>query len=109
MNKYKLVTLLIVVFLMFVETGWAKTIPKSSQNSKEVQQLLVILRNQRLQQDSPDKVVDAIKKVGQLKAVEAIDDLVKLITFNPAAEGEKVSGIVTERSRRYPSRPRSMS
>lgn len=102
MNKHKSIILLVFAFLILNEPAWSRTIPKSSQSSKEVKQLIDILRNQRLQQVSPDKVVDAIKKVGRLKAVEAIDDLVKLITFNPVAEEEKVIGIVTERSARYP-------
>ena len=47
----------------------------------EIVRLLEIVRNERLRIEDPDKVGAAIATLGELRAKEAVDDLVRLITF----------------------------
>lgn len=47
----------------------------------ELSKLTAIVRDARLQETDPDRLVQAIRRLGEMKAVEAVDDLARLLTF----------------------------
>src|SRR5437879_2406302 len=102
MTRYGLLILVSFAFWALPGSTMSKIELQSGENNEEVKQLLAIVRDQTLRQSSPDQVVNAIKRLGKMKAVEAVNDLVQLITFNPDADQERAVGIITERSDRYP-------
>ncbi|HKY03954.1 MAG TPA: hypothetical protein VJQ56_03640 [Blastocatellia bacterium] len=48
---------------------------------KNAAELMAILRDEQLRMNDPDQVLKAIESLGQMKEKDAIDDLVRLITF----------------------------
>lgn len=67
----------------------------AAQRDAEVAKLLAVLRDPNLANTHPKQVVQAIQRLGQMRAVEAIDDLVKLLTFARRLPWER-SDIVVE-------------
>ena len=53
----------------------------ASQRAEEIARLVDILRDPDLKNTHPQEVVHAIQRLGQMRAVEAIDDLVQLLAF----------------------------
>lgn len=73
---------------------------------EEVRKLLATLRDVDLRKNHPDQVITAIRRLGELRASEAIDDLIELLTFSPLFPGE-VAGpdgqpVVEFQLNRYP-------
>ena len=71
--------------------------------------LTAIVRDARLQETDPDRVVQAIQRLGEMKAVEAVDDLAGLLTFRKWFPWEKdpnqpkvVEGLGPTDRERYP-------
>lgn len=60
-----------------------------ARGDQEVMQLLAILRNEHLRTSEPERVVEAIQRLGELKDPVSIDDLVQLLTFKRTFEQEK--------------------
>ncbi len=52
-----------------------------SRKEKEVARLLELVRDPNLRENNPDRVASAIKRLRELKAVAAIDDMAGLLTF----------------------------
>lgn len=52
-----------------------------STQENEVDKLRILVRDERLREADPKQVISAIKRLGELKAESAIDDLVGIITF----------------------------
>ena len=72
--------------------------------NEEVKQLLTVLRDEQMRNSEPSRVVAAIKRLGEMKATTAIDDLIQLLTFKHVYEWE-MSGVdlrTTSIFRRYP-------
>lgn len=46
-----------------------------------INQLLNTLHDEQIREQEPERLVHAIQRLGQMKAVEAVEDLAKLITF----------------------------
>lgn len=47
----------------------------------EIERLRHVIRDKEIQQQDPEQVVRAMRRPGELKAVEAIDDLIALLAF----------------------------
>lgn len=62
--------------------------------TSEGEQLLMILRDEQLQKSDPDRVTKAIRRLGDIREVAAIDDLIKLLTFKHIYAWEMERAIV---------------
>jgi len=76
---------------------------------EELSRLTAIVRDGRLQASDPDRVVQAIERLGEMKAVEAVDDLVRLLSFrkwfpweNDPNQPKVVEGLGITDRQRYP-------
>lgn len=64
---------------------------------QETMQLLMILRDEQLREREPARVVEAIKRLGEMRSTSAIPDLIRLLTFKRTFEWESQSKeVVTE-------------
>ena len=104
--KYLLCLLVVIVSL----TQSGTSIPVAGQSpcncragepNKEVNRLQTVIRDESARTSDPERVFKAIEQLGDLKAVEAVDELTKLLSFKREIKDEDVGGIVTE-YRRYP-------
>jgi hypothetical protein len=96
MQAWVLVTgLLLLVTVMCGAEAMTQTkahsLDESGQESinQEIKKLLLVLRNERLREKEPEQLFEAIKRLGELRAVDAIHDLIKLLTFRRTFEWEK--------------------
>ncbi len=65
---------------------------------EKVSQLIVILSDQKMRQDKPQHVIQAINQLGQMRSIAAIDSLVRLLTLRQDFEWEKpVDHVVLKR------------
>src|SRR6266849_2644471 len=53
----------------------------TSRRSEEIAKLLAVLRDPDLRKTHPEQVVSAIQRLGEVRAIEAVDDLIELLTF----------------------------
>jgi len=53
----------------------------ANRRNEEVGKLIAVLRDADVRKDHPEKVVSAIQRLGEMRAVEAVDDLIELLTF----------------------------
>jgi hypothetical protein len=66
----------------------------ASQRGDEIAKLLAVLRDAEVRKMHPEQVVSAIQRLGEMRAVEAIDDLVGLLTFARRFEWERDDAII---------------
>ena len=66
------------------------TISEVAGQSSEIEELLKTVRNKTLMQTDPERLVKAIERLGQLRALTAIDDLSQLLTFKRTFKGEEI-------------------
>ncbi len=95
-----LLTLAIRVPASRIEGNWQAT-----QRDKEIAQLIAIIRDSQLRIEDPNKVVEAIRRLGEMEAVSAVDDLAQLLAFRPISRQEILPGtprIITEADKRFP-------
>ncbi len=96
-NCVRVVTL---VFVLPVTTNFIRAQspqhPDDAANrrNEEVGKLIVILRAPEHRKDHPEKVVSAIQRLGEMRAVEAVDDLVELLTFARRFPWERDDAII---------------
>jgi len=57
--------------------------------SEEIAKLLAVLRDANLKTTHPEQVVQAVQRLGEMRAVEAIHDLVELLTFSRKFDWER--------------------
>ncbi len=100
LQAISLLTLAALVAASQIEGNWQTT--QSESRDKEIAQFIAIIRDSQLRIEDPNKVVEAINKLGEMKAVSAVDDLVQLLSFRPISEGEFLTGIRTEAEKRFP-------
>lgn len=76
----------------------ASGVQATSGDEHKVQALLTIVRDAKLRDKDPDRVAEAIVRLGELRAEPAIDDLVQLLTFPRVLpwEREKNPQVVNE-------------
>ena len=67
------------------------TISEVAGQSSEIEELLKTVRNKTLMQTDPEHLVKAIERLGQLRALTAIDDLTELLTFRRTFKGEEIA------------------
>jgi len=67
------------------------TISEVAGQSSEIEELLKTVRNKTLMQTDPERLVKAIERLGQLRALTAIDDLTELLTFRRTFKGEEIA------------------
>lgn len=75
-----LITVLIILMQnTLVDVGIAQ---QSSQHKSVSDSVLTVLRTPNIRKSDPLRLKDAIDEAGRVKLTEAVDDLIKLITFN---------------------------
>src|SRR3954453_22133672 len=87
----------ILLFMFFQASVWsAKRIPQQerageqpSLSAEELTSLVDVLRDEKLRKTEPDKVAAALARLGAAHAVEAIPDMINLLTFERPIRGEK--------------------
>jgi len=99
MRKSVVMTMMEIFFLGTLSAFLATQQPASDPGSGEagkIKELLLILRDKQMQQSQPDRVIGAIKQLGELKSADSIDDLIALITFRQKFDWEDINqgGIV---------------
>ncbi len=62
----------------------------------KIENLLATIRDPKLRQSDPERVVAAIQALGRMKAVEAVDDLAKLLAFRRTFPWETGRGPIQE-------------
>jgi hypothetical protein len=77
-------------------------VTQSQSGGEEIAQLIAIIRNSQLRIEDPEKVVEAINKLGEMKVASAVDDLAQLLSFRLVSQGERQTGIITEANKRFP-------
>jgi hypothetical protein len=60
---------------------------------RETQLLLLKLRDEKLRQEAPQEVIEAIDRLGELRAQDAISDLVSLLAFRQIFPWERDSSL----------------
>ena len=82
-----------VLALLFVcapcPAGQAQADERTMSREEELSKLTAIVRDAPLQASDPDRVVQAIERLGEINAVEAVDDLAGLLTFRKWLPWEK--------------------
>jgi hypothetical protein len=90
MNKFLIISsriwLSIILLTLFasmikVREARAQISTELSPRDKTISNLLTIIRDEQLQQRDPDLVLKIILQLEAMKAVQAVDDLVRLLTF----------------------------
>ncbi|HYE72525.1 MAG TPA: hypothetical protein VEF04_04305 [Blastocatellia bacterium] len=86
--------MLCIIFFILVSSKEIPALLKSQNISydENMQKLLSTLRNESLRKNSPQEVIKAIKRLGELRSTEAVDDLIKLLTFRQSFNWEDHSG-----------------
>jgi HEAT repeat protein len=77
-------------------------VTQGESRDEEIAQLIAIIRNSQLRIEDPEKVVEAINKLGEMKAASAVDDLAQLLTFRLVSRGERLTGMRSEADARFP-------
>ena len=71
----------------------------SMSRQEKVEKFLSVIRDRELQQKDPNSFRAAIQELGKLRAAEAVDDLVKLLTYRREWQRERPAGdYITEGS-----------
>lgn len=87
---------LMLLFAMFSSSAWTmglRQVPSDSRSESrkaEIQRLRQLIRDKEIQEQDPEQVDRAMRRLGELKAVEAIDDLIALLAFKHPKEMETV-------------------
>ena len=76
---YAIAALTFVLLGLAAETVARNRLPGAHQDGER--HFLSILRDRQAQENQPDAVVTAIERLGGMRSVAAIDDLINLITF----------------------------
>src|SRR5438046_7874417 len=99
-----LVLLTIILAMLTQATSInAESAQKDLQSKSEPDSVLAVLRTPNIRKSDPLRLKNAIDEAGRTKLVEAIDDLITLITFNEEDIYPPPSMVKsTERSDRYP-------
>jgi hypothetical protein len=67
---------------------------ETTQGKEEVLNLLAVLRDPELRTTHPEQVVQAVQRLGEMRAVEAIHDLIELLTYSRRFDWERDDMIV---------------
>jgi hypothetical protein len=67
--------------------------PPMNKNQEGVQ-LLNILRDREIRIREPERFVKAIERLGEIKSVASIQDLVQLLTFRHSIEPERIGDVI---------------
>lgn len=85
-SSVRLVTFLVVLAVAGLAVGVES---QTGGQDRRVSELLTLLRDEQLRTSEPKRVIEAIDRLGEMKAIEAIDDLIELLTFEKIFEWEK--------------------
>ena len=97
-QMYSLIRTPVHTFLMFILIASGAQVAQGAQSrlggrasdqpmsdkarrQKEIERLLAVLRDERLRGNDREEVFKAMRRLGDLKAVVAVDDLIKLLTL----------------------------
>jgi hypothetical protein len=112
--KKSVVAISLPVLIALFATGISKVgagsmsrVTPQESREDEIVRLISDLRDTRVRQDDPERLIKAIERLGDLKATAAIDDLIQLIGFRRTFSWERNDGFVVERQpitpgNRYP-------
>jgi hypothetical protein len=77
-----IITALVALALLSLGAeGTSKLKLQSNGENQEQAELLTILRDEHLREHQPERVAKAIERLGEMKSVGAVDQLVQLLTF----------------------------
>ena len=76
--------------------GFSGASPSCHPTDEKVEKLLSTLRDKRLRESDPTRLVEAIQQLGRMKAAAAIADLVDLLTFRRTWPWETPGGPIDE-------------
>lgn len=76
-----LTSLLALTLLGLPTVGKAQEGEKGVDRSAEISELIEVIQNDSIRDQNPERVVKAIRRLGELRAVEAVEPLVRLLTF----------------------------
>jgi hypothetical protein len=71
----------LMILLAIAWIGHARQSAQETPQSVEREKLLATIRDPGLRESDPDRVIQAIQRLGMMKDTEAIDDLIPLLTF----------------------------
>src|SRR5215211_5989992 len=92
--RIPIIALLALVLWISVGQILAQHKQQSTGEGQESMQLLTILRDKQIREREPERVAKVIERLGEMKSVEAIDDLVQHLTFSRNIQQEKVGDVV---------------
>ena len=75
--------------LVILTSGQSLCGQQTQSREEEIRNLLEIAKDSSLRETNPNRAAGAIKRLGQMKAVETIDDLIGLLTFRIYEPWEK--------------------
>ena len=73
---------------------------ESESREAEIERLRQVIRDKEIQEQDPEQVVRAMRRLGELRAVDAIDDLIALLAFKYPKES-RIGGIGLNRGDGY--------
>lgn len=85
--------LTLVALLVWVGQALSQHSREAAKNQDSAQ-LITVLRDEQLRKREPELVAKAIERLGDIKSVEAIDDLVHLLTFIRNIQPERVGDVI---------------
>lgn len=100
-------TLVVLKLVLLFCAGLATSLHRGFQaeaqmKDNEIQQLLSVVRNKQLREQSPEVVAATIKRLGEMRTATAVTDLIDLLTFQPTSANTRRTEIRTEADERYP-------
>ena len=90
---------MIIVFatgISMTDVAGSKSAVPQDNHEAEISTLISDLRDSRLRQDDPERVIKTIERLGDLKATAAVDDLIQLIGFKRTFKWERTDGFTHE-------------
>jgi len=94
---FPLFSIIFATGILLTSVAGSKSVVTPQDNSEgEVSTLISVLRDSRLRQDDPERVIKAIERLRDLKAVAAVDDLIQLIGFSRTFSWERTDGSILE-------------
>ena len=87
-------SLSLLALLVLVGQPLAQHQGQSPGVDEERAQLLTLLRDEQLREHEPERVAKAIERIGDLRSVDDIEDLIKLLTFSRNIQKEIIGDTI---------------
>ena len=95
--KLLIAALVTLALISIGAEGMSKLNLQSNNENQEQRELLTIVRDKQLLERDPERVAKAIERLGEIRSIAAINDLVDLLTFKRIFEWDSErNGIIDE-------------